>query len=129
MVAKSADAMCDMFEIALYNAIVATIAAIETDECAEMIGSPAIVQILAAFDIILITFPTVGVDDIESGLANFQHVRLGDFVNTERKDSFAILRIVAVFVNDDGVFRGWSADEPDLFCDFVARLVDGSDGD
>ena len=40
MVAKSTDAACDMFEIALHNAVAAAIAAVETDECAELVGSP-----------------------------------------------------------------------------------------
>ena len=41
----------------------------------------------------------------------------------------AVLRIASVFVDDDGVFGNRGADEPDVFCGFVAGIVNGGDGD
>ena len=91
MVSQGTDAFGDMAEVALHDAVAGTVAAVETDEGAKMVSSPAVVEILTAFDIILVTFPTVGVDDIESGLTDFQHVRLDDFIDAEGEDSMAIL--------------------------------------
>ena len=114
--------------MSLHDTVSAAVAAVESNECAEVVGSPAVVEILSAFDIILVTFPTVSVDDIESGLTDFEHVRLDDFIDSEGEDAFAVLRIAAILVDDDGVFGGGCADEPDGLRRLVSGLVDGGDG-